>query len=184
MTVVEDIGRELRQAYAAFLGIKVRIVPAKESVNFGEGAELPCVVLQGPTIRNDQFDGRIDEVVVGQNPEGQDLYGLKRWRQRVDIGFMIHLATNRMTTDAGGTRLLPLLVAASGAVHKITVGSEDYGVNMDVNFDEFPTPNLSNLQRWQSVVYVEGVELRPDDTDDTVVELVTPYVVGEKKEAG
>ena len=122
--IIEDVTRKLRQELATLVGsgVKGRIAPADDSFPFGEEAELPAVVIEGPEIRPDKLNMTVEETDTGTtNPEGSKVYELRRNRLEADFPITLHVWSRRMANDKSALRLCEKILDAAGELDYLTV---------------------------------------------------------------
>lgn len=191
---IEEITRALKAAVEGVVTDDVthlppvRIVPARESLNFTAEAELPCVVLQGPTVRANRHDYRKDEAEGDLNDHGVHEWELKRHRQIVDLAFRVRIFTKVLHGDEGAYTIVETLIDGSAALESLAVAHEDtgttvtYSVEAGTEYRDDLTPNNSDLRHYEGEIVVEEVELRPEDADEIAYELVTHEEIVEKED--
>jgi len=173
-------------------GLSVEIRPSNENYAIGNDVSLPIIVARGPTIMPDYIDWEIEEELSGTYtppPDNVPQWDKRKWRTVTNLGFKLQLFADRLSTNTAGTRLgaMDLIETLMGNVTGITAltvthgGTDvDYNVETDGEWTDNGTPNRSDLLLYECEMVIEGLEIRKDEADKRVSELIETIIVLEK----
>jgi len=175
--MIKEACKATRQALVATLpaAVKVKLSPSVNMVDVNDnvGRNDIILTLEGPEIAMYKHNFRVDRVYK-DTVAGVDRYDLKNWRAEIDLVWRARIFAGTLLNAIG---TVEELLKASGTLTEVTItglpgGDQVKPLIIGRDFLPDTAPNLANIKEYAGEIRCEEIEVRPDNADETVFEVI------------